>query len=300
MQPVLATAPAGIGDGYLGVPLDAHFRPLQGAAAGPLFRGPQVSRFPVNQVSHDTVVLTDSFSLDANIAAWRLFEVGGGVANERRFASYRAFQIEYVSVVNDRTEMNAPPPGAFFYPWKIYYGHAYEAVFSGTSNGFHAGVAAEFRAIGGDIQTFARARSLDVRIFGLGLTPATGQAIFARTPDEVRSSYSTSGPAVPIFIEYRLIPGLSSPPRGGISWARPVTVEVVYDQLDVIEDGTWWSTPWYVQAFCACNGVEVQLRDNQALPRGTSVEDGHSYPMNWHTNISVVDGDRVDWSRLRS
>lgn len=240
------------------------------------------------------MVVADTFALDANLSAWRLFEFGGGVASDRRFASYRAFQIEYVSVLNDRTEMVTPPPGAAFYPWKVYYGHAYEAVFSGTSRSFHVGVAAEFRTIGGDIQSFAGARQLDARVFGLGLTPTNGQAIFARTPADVRASYSTAGPPVPIFVEYRLIPGLPAPARAGIVWATPVTVEVIYDRIDVIEDGTWGGTPWYVQAFCACNGADAHLRDDHALPPGTRVEDGRSYTMNWHTNLTVVDGDRVD------
>lgn len=292
-QPVLATAPAGIGDGYLGAPLDAHFHPLQGPTAGSLFPAPQVSRFPVNQISHDVTVVADTYSLDANLSAWQLFDVSGGLQNDRRYASYRAFQIEHVSVVDDRTAMRTPPPGAVFYPWKIYYGHAFEAVFSGTSQALHAGIAAEFRAFGGDLQTFANTHSLAMRVFGLGLTPRSGQAIFARTQNEILSAYTTMGPAVPIFVEYRLIPGIPAPPKGSIAWSAPLQVEVVYDSIDVFQDGTWFATPWDVTAGCTVNELPALLTNNQALPPRTSVEDGHSYPMHWHGFFTATDRDRV-------
>ncbi len=294
MQPVIATAPVGIGDSYLGVPLDAHFRPLQGPTARTLFPATQITRYPANQVSHETVIVSDSFALDANLSAWHLFDVGGGVANDRRFASYRAFQIEFVSALDDRVPMGPPPYGASFYPWKIYYGHAYEAVFSGTSHGFHAGIAAEFQAIGGDLQSFARTRSLEVRVVGVGLTPNNGQAIFARTPNDIRASYSAAGPAVPIFAEYRLIPGTPVPPRSRIAWATPLRVEVVYDTIDVLADGTWGATPWTVDGFCAANGTEIPLTDRHVLPPGTRVEDGQSYPVGWHAFLTAVDGDLID------
>ncbi|MBI2395158.1 MAG: hypothetical protein HYV09_36645 [Deltaproteobacteria bacterium] len=72
---MIATSPRGIGDSYLGVPLDAHFRPLQGEEATTLFPKATVAHFPDDKMAHEFFVVEDSVMLEANLAAWGMVSV---------------------------------------------------------------------------------------------------------------------------------------------------------------------------------------------------------------------------------
>lgn len=204
---IFATAPPGIGREQLGMPLGRRFQPMAGAGASSLFPSGQVQEIPQHTVEQEVYRATTRVQLEANVSAWGLGGLNAGGSDTERFASYRARIINRAFQVDDRTAMRAPPPGAFFYLAKVYYGHTFEAVFHADENTFHAGVAADLEIVNVDIQTFASQNRLRYEIRGKGLKPKTVNALLARTERDITENYTIEYEA-PIFVEYRTIPGM--------------------------------------------------------------------------------------------
>ena len=171
---------------------------------------------------HEFDVVSTFEQLAANAKAWGIVDAAAGSATSDRYVTYRALQLSYVLEQDERQPMRCPPPNAAYFAWRIFYGHSFEAVISGGSSEFDIGVRASLLdgKFGMGIQEVATDLNLTAEFHGRGLRPASGQAIFARTLDEVGRRYSNYGDAVPILIEYRLIPG-RRPLEGNISWATP-------------------------------------------------------------------------------
>lgn len=72
------------------------------------------------------------------------------------------------------------------------------------------------------------------------------------------TNYSTLGPSVSIYVEYRLVPGATAPVPAQIGWAAAVHARVSVTELDVFHSGAFLdasNTAWAVLADCKVNGV---------------------------------------------
>jgi hypothetical protein len=282
--PIFAAAPAGVDGRYLGLPLDATFQTFQGSSGTTVFPNAPVTRAPMNQMEHAVVFMDDTVGFAANARAWSFLTADIANTASHRFATYRAYQISAVDVLDDRVDGRDPPPGALFYASKIFYGHSFEAVMWGSESGFHAGVKAEFsKSASIGISAFAERQGLDYKFTGAGLLPRASNAIFAFTREEVTSAYSADGPAVPIFVEYRVLPHVDVV-RDHLAWARSFKVEVHFTKFDVIKDSALIFNPtWSVMGFCEVNGKRTLIEDRWVLPPGTKVNDSQpAYPSSWN------------------
>ena len=74
------------------------------------------------------------------------------------------------------------------------------------------------------------------------------------------ANYSASGPSVPIYIEYRLVPGATEPQGTPIPWASSIYATVSITELDVFHNGAWLdasNTSWNVVADCKVDSASV-------------------------------------------
>lgn len=229
--------------------------------------------------------------LHANASAWGVIALNGGVDYSQRYAAFRAYHLAQVAEIDDSVEVVELPEGAVYYLWRVYYGHAYEEVVSGSSERFTAEGRAAFSAFSGEVTGFARKRNLDSRMIGRGMRPTSGKALFARTAAEVQSMYTIDGPVVPIFVEYRQLPGAVTD-RSSVPWLSPLHVRVRFTALEVTNDGSWGTTIWSVSAWCRVNARDVSLQRSTVLSEAR-VEDGYSYPIVWEEEVSASPGDAL-------
>ncbi|MBI2395161.1 MAG: hypothetical protein HYV09_36660 [Deltaproteobacteria bacterium] len=190
--------------------------------------------------------------------------------------------------------MRTPPPGALYYPAKIYYGHSFEALFIGSSRRFHAGVKARFtKGIGASVNAFQSSEKLELRYVGYGLEPKTGDAIFAKSDDDVRDKYQSNGKnPVAIFVEYRPLPGAALSAASSVPWIAPLQAQVTFESLKVYDDGSAGSTPWYAEAYCTVNGAEFDLGAKvDAIPPGMRIDAVQTVTSNWSATIECLPGD---------
>lgn len=207
-ESIIAPAPQGLSLNDLGRPFTRDFVRLQGTDGRSLFpAASQPQRTPQHAFEHYVETIDSGEEWAAHAAAWGL---GAGVGDARasRFASYRAVQIAEVHEIDDTTVMADAPLYAVYYPWRIYMGFSYEVVIHGDAEHFHAGARAALPMFSGAIEGFAKRYELELEARGRGLHPVHGRAIFAKTADELESSYQAStGEPVPILVEWRRIPG---------------------------------------------------------------------------------------------
>jgi hypothetical protein len=250
-----------------------------------------ISHTAVEQLSVGWVQAETTSQLAANIAGWGLTSAALQAGNDTRYMSMRAYQIDYYEDV-DLTQrgVTAPSPAIYFVS-KIYYGHSYEALFSGSSSTFTAAVAATLPQASGSISAAASADHLTASNVGRGLVPTSGDALFATNQADVTSKYSSSGPAVPIFIEYRLVPGAVVPAGTTIPWASTNKATFAIDEVDVFHDGSFLdasNTAWTISANCSVNGAVVDQDDlvwssSSVSAGGTSVDTGGGGPQDPNT-----------------
>lgn len=283
---IRASAPAGPLE--LGAPYDRYFSPLP---AEPLFPESRAKVSVVNEISHESLQVRDVEALRANARGWGVVSVTGEVDLRQRFATYRAYEISRVVTVDDATVMVNPPQGAAYYLWQIHLGHGYEEVVRGDASTFTFDAGVRFLSAAGGIGDFTQNSHLESLCVGHGLVPTTGKSIFARSPDEIQKSYSAFGPDVPIFVDYRQLPD-AIVDVGEIPWVAPLSVSVAFRMMRVIEDGTWGSTLWTVDAFCQVNGRDVPVQNSKVWPEAR-VAAGQEYEIIWHETLSVVPGDQV-------
>lgn len=303
---ILAVAPVGIGREHLGRPVDEDFALLEGGAGATLFPRAEVNDNPVASIEHRTHFVENSRSLSANAS---FFGIGGSVESRstRRYAVYSALEIAEVAEIDDTGAMEAPPDDAKFYLWRIHYGHSFEAMVSGETRSFHTGVRARFAGASGAITSFADTEHLESVISGRGLEPSSGDAIFARTEDEIERAYRTSGEAVPIQVEYRSVPTACLKEPEEYAWVDPLVVDVRYDRLYVYEDGSLGRDTWSLDASCRVGGVQVFLDDPMVWDMHSDVcdsdrgglagpngdDDYCEYVLGWSTRLEVSPGDTI-------
>ncbi len=195
---IRADAPEGFSVQHLGAPLDANFQPLIGGGAVSMFpQSGSPSVTPMNEMHVDTSLVRSTGELKANARAW-FVNAGVSTTTDRRHALFRVVQITSVHELHDNTLMAQPPPGAVYYPWRIYMGHSYWEVVEGDSHTFSGKIGAEFLHWGASISDFKGKYHLESHAGGRGLVPKTGAAIFARSPQEIQANYGATGPDVPI------------------------------------------------------------------------------------------------------
>lgn len=285
---VRASAPSpAIDVTHLGVAYDQAFNPIPG---GPLFAS-QPHYIQANEMRHELAFVETAEDFAANAKAWGLGSANIGMDGRSRFGSYRAYQVTHVAELDDSAPMRRPPPGSVYYPWRIFFGYSYEEVIVGDARSFNAGVKLNLGKYSGAIGAFTSSNNLTSRMAGRGLRPASGKAIFARTPEEIRTTYSQDGPPVPIFVEYRQLP-YTQALTGQVQWMEPLDVEIRFSDLVVGDDGTAGSTPWVVLAFCLVNGGDFPIHSRDVL--NGRVEDPHTYPLTWVERLSLFPGDVVE------
>jgi hypothetical protein len=280
--------------------------------------GDQGKSLFLKDVIHETkvgIVEFKNISIDtmrgfnAQASAWGLISAGAGTTSTTRYASYRAYNISSVLEIDDATAMRVAPKGAGYYLWRLHMGHSFEMVVSGDAGDertFTASVKASFFGAGGGISAFAQSHNLQTTAFGRGLDPTNGQALFAKTADEIESSYTMSGDPVPVFAEYRSIPGACLAPDSDIKWKDPMHMRVSYNKLYVYNDGSFGADTWSMSPKCTLNDQEVPLLDMDAFPRQSVSDDCTggirgpngdgdycSYDMFWTTVLDVIEDDDV-------
>jgi len=303
-----AAAPLGINDAHLGQPSDAHFEPIAGEQGKSLFPEGKVRTTALNSMDHKFEAIETTRGFDANVnVSYAGFGVGasGGSATTKRYATYSASQVADVHEIDEATTFRAAPPGATWYLARIFYGHQYAVVFSGEQTKMNAGVKASFLGIvGGGVRKFGADNGIEFNAIGRGMTPTAGEAIFAKTPEEIQKAYVSDGPSVPIFVEYRSIPRTCVPPDQQIKWLAPRRVRVTFDSIDVYSDG---GDSWTMEAKCTINDKEVvlekpQIWDKQKLAddckSGTPGPAGNTtycpYNLYFATGLSAMDGDIIN------
>ncbi len=213
---IITTAPEGITAADLGRVFDASFEPLAGA--GGLFRAKPAETYPVFR--HSVSLVEDRITLAATVRSWGLNADAG---RTRRFASYRAEQVTEVRAVDDMAPPQVAPPAATYYLAKVFYGRSFEVRLSGDEKQFHSGIAGTFLSgkLEGGLKSFAEKNRLEFTAVGRGLRPKTGTAIYAKQPSEIEENYTVEGSiAVPVEVEYRLIPGRELPKVEPIAWRK--------------------------------------------------------------------------------
>lgn len=285
--PIVATAALGTGEPLLGTPVDAQFNQVNGNA---LFRPRSVGgvnvKTPVNQITTGWVQAQSSQDLAANLKGWGLGSAELSATNTTRYISMRAYQMDHYQDVDLTMPVGTAPPSAVYFVSKIYFGHSYEALFSGQDTVLTAGVAATLRAASGSISAKAAQNNLTQTNVGRGLVPNNGMAIFATSNADVMSSYSADGPAVPIYIEYRLIPGVVEPTQTQIPWASQIHATIRIDEINVFHNGSYLDasdTSWVIRAQCRVGNVvqESSVRvwsHNAVSAGGTRVDPNPSIP----------------------
>jgi len=245
-----AEAPPGLNPEDLGRPYSSNFEPLIGPEGKSLF--PAAGRPKNAEASLFTnyfTVINNSHELRANAHAWGIVSAGGSVGETTRHAAYRAVQITDVREVDDATPLRGVSGDAAYYIRRIYYGRLYEVVISGEATEFTAGARAEFLVWGGSISGFASKYQLNTQINAKGLRPKA-TALFARSADEVRSSYVedptyNAGNPVPILVEYRRIPNSAIKDFKTYTWsegqAKP-RQRIVWRHLSVDSRNNDWQS----------------------------------------------------------
>jgi hypothetical protein len=279
----------------LGTPLDVHFQTIQ-SAGGSIFPNAPITGMQADDFKHEMVEVNDTTSFDANISAWgSAFGVQAGMGNtsDYRFASYRAYDVHFVSVVDDRFPHAMAPPGAYWYPARIYWGHSYEVVCSGNSHTFTTNVAAKFKILEGGINSLDGQSGINCKLTGRGLQPKKSGAIFAGTDQQVRASYDEIGaPPAPVFVEYRLIPGITPPAPGAIPWLTPYTVEVQYKSVFINYQTNMFRVHYGAQGFCKINGQQQAGTIAQAI-NGDEGTTGTQLSSNYSATFTAAPGDRI-------
>jgi hypothetical protein len=213
---IITTAPEGLTAADLGRVFDASFQPLAGRKA--LFKTKSPEQYPVFR--HSVSLVEDGITLAATVKSWGL---NADAARRRRFASYRAEQVTDIHAVDDMTAPEAAPPSAMYYLAKVFYGRSFEVRLAGEEKQFNSGLAGVFLSgkLNGGMKSFAEKNKLEFTAVGRGLRPKSGTAIYAKQPSEIEDNYTVDGSvAVPVEVEYRLIPGRELPNAQPIVWHK--------------------------------------------------------------------------------
>lgn len=286
---IFATAPTSIGPHLLGRPFDVTFQPIVGPSGAALFdnEGEHLVRTEVDAFKQSATVIDNTVELAANASAWGIGSASLSVGVQETYATSRAYQVAYVLEVDDTQSMRAASDESVYYLARIYYGHMYESVVHVDASHFQAGVLADFCVASGSISAWEQRTGITATFQGRGMRPNTGTGIFARSAAEVESAYTTDGPPVPIFADYRTIPR-EQVRTGPESFAFTVR----YTALHILEDGTWGSSTWHVTPWCAVSGRDFPSHCGSW--DSSEVNTGADYPLSMAQTVSASVGDVIE------
>ncbi len=264
--PILATAPLGSSEALLGTTVDLNFNQVN---ADVVFHartdGSTVAHISSSAFQFGWVQALTSKELAANVKGWGLTSAALEASNTTRYMSMRANQVDYFEEVDLTRPGTAAPNSAVYFVSKLYYGHSYEALFQADQTTLTASVAADLKASSGSINAKATQYNLQESNVGRGLAPKSGDAIFAASAADVMKNYSaTAEAAVPIFIEYRLVPGAVETPGTSIAWASSIKPTIHIDEVDIFHNGAYLdasNTKWAISVTCKLNGATAVLND---------------------------------------
>lgn len=203
---VLASAPVGFSAHHLGKPHDEMFRLLPGAKSRSIFKKRNVRASPQGKFTTNVFKIENSETLAANASAWGVVSADLEISGKRTYVTRRLALVEDVLELDETSKMYKPPKGAVYYPWRVYRGWSFEVVCSGSSSKMTASFAAQLLVAKGGVAQFAQKAQVDCETVGHGIEINDKNAVFAESLDEIEKRFR-SGPAVPILVEWRLIPG---------------------------------------------------------------------------------------------
>jgi hypothetical protein len=249
----VADAPIGFDPHVLGAPVDGNFHAAPGVGA--IFSSVSVTQVPANAFTVDQKLVTTAEELSANAQAWGVLDVSGATSQRERYAYFRAVQMTQAWELQAQGPMLQPPPWAVYYASKVYFGRSYVEVIKGDSNSFNARVAAHFLSVpvGGSVKSFVDSHHLTSHRAGTGLTPRNGQAVFARTQQDIEGAYVASG-EVPIAVEYTQLPRTQA--NGVVIFPEPHPVMVRFVNLHVTSTGSMVKdySNWAMSGQCVIDG----------------------------------------------
>jgi hypothetical protein len=225
---IVTTAPEGISIDDLGRVYDSAFQPLAGSGA--LFKRKPPEKYA--EFRHSASLVQDRVTLAATVRTWGLNADAYGT---RRLASYRAEQITETYAVDDMSPPQKAPASASYYLAKIFFGRSFEVRLAGDEKQFNSNLAGSFLSgkLEGGLKSFAEKNRLEFTAVGRGLRPKTGTALYAKQPSEIEENYTVEGSvAVPVEVEYRLIPGRPLPGLESIPWRKQARYRV---ELSAVE-----------------------------------------------------------------
>lgn len=277
------------------MPLGADFRTLTGPGAGTLFPEAGEPSKTTQDDMHGYQELIQTKEQFNAAVRYGVFNGSAAVEESRRFAIYRAEQIESVYQVRDNTRMRTPPPAAVYYPWRIYVGHSYTMVVQGEASTFTAEVGLQFLRLGGKASAEMAKYQLSMEPHLRGFKPRKGDALFSLQPEDVGKNYTTTGAEpVPIVVEYRQIEG-ATPDNAPIAWTQSTGVQIRFTNLTVgSEGGVWEKKSWWNLSFeCLINGKRSDAPVT-GPPTAMQVERGKTYPLMFSQTIVAVDSDDIE------
>jgi hypothetical protein len=198
----------------LGTLFDGKLRQLPGSPN--IFRKTSVLEFPRNEFEHAFTRVTSQLELGIVVASL----LGGSYRRDRYYALYRALDVTSVLRADDRAPMVEPPALAIYYLAELHHGSSYDVVIEGSSRDMGARLDRELTKGQVDLKAGLSSANYHVVQKALGLRPRNGAAIFARTPDEVASAYTTAEAAVPVRLVFRQISGRKLP-VDSVAWPTP-------------------------------------------------------------------------------
>lgn len=197
----------------LGTLFDVKLRPLQRSPN--LFAKRNLSELPRNEFTHSFTRVTSQLELGIVVAAL----LGGSYRRDRYYAMYRALDVRSVIKIDESAPLLEPPADAVFYLAELHVGSSYDVVIEGSARSMGAELDQELTG-GVDLKAGLASANYHTVQRALGLRPRHGQAIFARSADEVADAYTTDGAAVPVRLVFRQIPGRKLPPDA-VVWPTP-------------------------------------------------------------------------------
>ena len=141
----------------------------------------------------------------------------------------------------------------------------------------------------GGVSTIDGQSGVRCRLTGRGLVAKPG-GTFAGTPEQIRQSYTESGSPSPVWVEYRLIPGVAPPSAGAIPWVAPYHVEVRYSSIQINYQSNWANVAYYASGSCQ---VGEQMFGPTPVLNGDKGNTGNRFTSNWVASLSATPGDTL-------
>ncbi|HTR50284.1 MAG TPA: hypothetical protein VMJ10_06220 [Kofleriaceae bacterium] len=237
---VYASAPPTLSTADLGRPCDDSFHRIPGRLGSPLYARRKGTVAGSSGFQSEFLEADDTRELQANAEGWGIGAGSVDRAKQRRYVVYRASQQDNILEVDDTVDpAHEPPPEAKWYIASIFVGRSYEIVVEGDKTKFNVGVRAKIKAFDLGMSKLTESGFLHITAKGRGLVPKNDSdgdglpddALFAKSPQEIAKAYKASTDPVPMYVEYRSIPGRDVAMPAKLEWAsEPVPDNVVVER----------------------------------------------------------------------